>query len=90
MHPGVQIPIVQSVEKTGTYQVFDYPEDFVTIIDQMIRNVHNEILASREKRRKQAALKNSPTPTKAPNATQKFTPPNKERKRITRPVYRPR
>jgi hypothetical protein len=75
LHPNEPLPPrVQSIEDSGTYLVIDYPESFVTMIDQMLRNVHQEILeAARERRR----TKNIPAVTPAPIA-----PLPKIRKRI--------
>lgn len=49
--PGQKPPKVQSKEDSGTYQVLDYTEDFTSMIDQMIRNVHREAPSLRAKRK---------------------------------------
>lgn len=56
-------PIIDSIEDTGTYRVFDYPSEFTTIIYQLIRTVHREILTrAKEKRLKEAVQTQIPPP----------------------------
>lgn len=50
--PGQKPPTVKSKEDSGTYNVLDYTEDFTSMIDQMIRNVHREAPALRAQKKK--------------------------------------
>lgn len=74
LHPGsASLPLVDSIENDGTFKVVEYPEHFTPMIDQLIRNYHQEILqASRERRAKEAADQQAAAPR----------PLKKERKRI--------
>lgn len=75
-------PKVQSQEDSGIYVVFDYPEPFTTMIDQLIRNVHQEILsASIERRRLQEASGHS-TSAPPPSSPTPLAPLPKLRKRV--------
>lgn len=73
LHPGDSLPpTIESIEDSGTYSVIDYPEDFTTMIDQMLRNVRQEILDAAKERRRLMALKTTipaADPTPAPIAT---------------------
>lgn len=78
LHPGHDpLPLVDSIEDAGTFKVVEYPQHFTPMIDQLIRNFHQEILqASRERRAKEAADQQA-----AAHAALSTTP-KKERKRI--------
>lgn len=79
---GITPPRVESKEDTGTYQVFDYPEEFTTMIDQMIRNVHREILDAAKERR-QKKLCESPPARMYVESQDGQTTEKKPRKRIS-------
>lgn len=93
-HTGETPPKVESVEDSGTYQVFNYPDDFTTIIDQLIRNIHQEVLLkSREWRRSQYYSQLSETPPDGAQSCPTPAPQKKERKRIPvkqQPAWKPR
>lgn len=89
-HPDADtLPLVDSDEDTGQYKTVNYPDNFISIIDQLIRNVHREILdAAKERRLKESQVGPMPLHTIA-----KTPPPNKERKRIpvkAQPVWKSR
>lgn len=90
-HPKQIPPRIESVEDTGTYQVFDYPEDFTTIIDQLIRNVHREFLDYIKERRRvdlQQSAAMAPGLMRAPVEPVQDPPSvKKTRKRIPIPAY---
>lgn len=85
MNPGKEMPpMIESQEDTGTYKVIDYPEEFSSLIYQLIRTVHQEILQAAKKRKEKAAAVNT-IPT-APPPDIPITPPvnteKRKRKRI--------
>lgn len=56
MHPDRPTETVISEEDTGQYKVISYPDDFETIVDQLVRNYHKEILQlSKERRAREAS-----------------------------------
>jgi len=67
LHPDDDpLPMVKSIEDDGSFAVVDYPEHFCNIIDQLIRNFHQELLDHyRSKRREEAA--SPPATTKLPD-----------------------
>lgn len=59
-------PLVESEEDSGTYLVYNYPEDFGTIIFQAIRNEHKDILQRSREKRFKLVLKDTAPPTSPP------------------------
>lgn len=67
LHPADPMPPrVESIEDSGTYMVIDYPDSFVCMIDQMLRNVHQEILDAAKERRREKEMVVSATLTTLP------------------------
>lgn len=77
---GSKLPVVDSIEEYGTFKVADYPEQFVPIIDQMIRVFKSELLEERKTKKPDTKKK----PQCAPPAVTDGKP---RRKRIQKPIY---
>ena len=75
-------PLIESAEDSGTYKVFDYPEEFGNIIDQLIRNVHQEILDAARERRRIKEIADHSISAQAPPFSPPLIPLPKIRKRI--------
>lgn len=80
LHPGAApLPTTESIEDAGTFWVSQYPDEFADMIDQLIRNYHQEILQNAKEARIKRATSPPPSPQK------KLPPPPpviKTRKRI--------
>lgn len=80
LKPGTPCPDkIKSIEDSGIYTVFDYPDSFTTFIDQIIINVHKEILANSLERKRLKEKARHPTNTPSPPSA---APLSKIRKRI--------
>jgi hypothetical protein len=75
------LPVVESVEESGTFQVFNYPESFVTLMDQLIKVSKTDILQAAKKKKLSKEAKTKPLQ----EVNQKDDKPR--RKRIAKPVY---
>lgn len=61
LHPGFDpLPLVDSSEDSGTFRVTEYPDHFTPMIDQLIRNYHQEILQQSRERKAQSAIQTIP------------------------------
>lgn len=71
--------LIDSKEDSGTYTVCDYPDHFTPLIDQLIRNVHKEILQRAKVKRRSLAAEAQKKSLKQPSPA---VPAAKKRKRI--------
>lgn len=77
---NLTLGIVESIEDSGTYKVYDYPDSFTPFIDQMIKIVHREILDASRSRRKKIALSSLPDkPTQEPPSSPVTLPKTRKR-----------
>lgn len=82
LHSDEIPPVIQSIEDTGTYQVFEYFEEFTPLMDQMIRNVHKEILDASKERKRLAANPPENMAISSPAPPLALLPKKRKRKQI--------
>lgn len=67
---AIALPRIESIEDTGTFTTFDYPDSFIPMIDQVLRNFRQDIIEEAHERKV-----NPPPPVIKPSPPQTLPGP---------------